>query len=267
MIELLIICFIAGAAGALLQGMVGVGTGIVIVPLLTFILPRYGISSAMAIHVALATSMAAIAINAFSAVLIHHKYQNVKWDIFKKTVIPSTLGACLGALTASYLPARWLEIIFGIFLVLVAAYMVFKKIPHDEKQVAADLSLPKMISGGAGVGFVASIIGSGGGILMVPFLHSLKIKMRYAVGTSTVVGLPVAVCGAVTYVVAGLVQAPPSLDTIGYLHWPALLAISAAGMFFAPLGIRLATVMPTVVLQRIFAVCIMIIGIKMLIAI
>lgn len=264
MLELIIICLLAGTLGGLLQGMVGIGTGIVIVPLLTFILPHYGISQNIAIHIALATSMAAIAINSISALISHHSHGNVQWLLFKKTILFSIIGASLGALVASDLSGRYLEIIFGIFLLTIAIYMLFKKSTLDEIETTAHLSFPKMATGGLSIGFAASIVGSGGGVLMVPFLHSQKIKMRYAVGTSTLIGFPVAICGTFTYVITGLSKMPSTPDTIGYLHWPALLAISAAGIFSIPLGVKLATVLPTQILQRLFAICMILISIKML---
>ncbi len=75
---------------------------------------------------------------------------------------------------------------------------------------------------------------------MIPFLHTLKVKMRYAVGTSTLIGLPVAIIGALTYIFVGLSQVPQSSSTLGYLHWPAFLAISISGIICPPLGAKLA---------------------------
>jgi uncharacterized membrane protein YfcA len=264
MFSLIIICLIAGGLGAILQGMVGIGTGIVIIPLLTFILPSYGIPQNMAIHIALATSMAAIVINSISALLSHHKRGNVQWVLFKKIILFSIIGSFLGASIASITPGFYLESIFGIFMLLMAIYMFVKKSDTDTIDTIPTLSLPKMATGGFGIGFVASIIGTGGGILMVPFLHSLKVKMRYAVGTSTLIGLPVAIIGAITYIFIGIFQLPSSSVTIGYVHWPAFLAISLAGIICAPFGAKLATILPTKTLQRAFAICMAIVGLKML---
>lgn len=264
MLMFLVICVIAGGIGAILQGMVGIGTGIVIIPLLTFLLPHYGIPPDSAIHIALGTSMAAIVINSISALLSHHKHGNVQWNIFKKIVIFSMVGSCLGAIIASILPGRYLEGIFGVFMLLTAIYMLIKKHPKDALDTIPALSLPIIASGGLSIGFVASIVGTGGGILMVPFLHALKLKMRYAVGTSTLIGLPIATMGAVTYIIGGLSHLPPSMITIGYLHWPAFIAISLAGFLCAPYGAKLATILPTKTLQQAFAICMIIIGLKML---
>lgn len=265
MLSLLIICLIAGGLGAILQGMVGIGTGIIVIPLLTFLLPHYGIAPDSAIHIALATSMAAIVVNSISALISHHKRGNVQWYLFRRIVFFSIVGACSGALIASCISGRGLENIFGIFMLMTAVYMLLKKPVVDTMESLPHISLPKMATGGFSIGFVASIIGAGGGILMIPFLHAQKLKMRFAVGTSTLIGLPVAIIGCITYILVGLTRMPHSAMTIGYLHWPAFLAISCAGMICAPLGARLATVVPATILQRVFAVCMTLVGLKMLI--
>lgn len=263
MLNLLIISFIAGGIGAILQGMVGIGTGIIIIPLLTFILPHYGIPQEIAIHIALGTSMAAIVTNSISALVSHHKRGNVLWPLFKKIIFFSVVGAFLGALVASYIAGRYLEIIFGLFMLLLAIYMLVKKSIADEIDTMPQLPIAIMNIGGLSIGFVASIIGTGGGVLMIPFLHALKIKMRYAVGTSTLIGLPIAIMGAVTYIFAGLTKVPSSFGLLGYLHWPAFIAISLSGILCAPLGAKLATILPTKILQRSFAICMILVGLKM----
>lgn len=116
MLGFITICLIAGGLGAVLQGMVGIGTGIIIIPLLTFLLPNYGIPQNEAIHIALATSMAAIVINSISALITHHKRGNVQWGLFKKIILFSIIGSCIGALMASIMSGRYLESIFGIFM-------------------------------------------------------------------------------------------------------------------------------------------------------
>src|SRR5262249_14046101 len=149
---------------------------------------------------------------------------------------------CLGAFAASYVSGHYLQAIFGYFLLFTAAYMLFKKPSRDMTDSISDLPLRKIATGGFGIGLIASTVGSGGGILMVPFLHSMKLKMRYAVGTSTLIAFPVAVIGAVTYIITGISASPAAMNTIGYLHWPAFLAFTMAGVLCAPIGVKLSTV-------------------------
>lgn len=252
MLQLILYCLIAGCIGSLLQGMIGIGTGVIVVPLLSWILPNYGYSQNEAVHIALATSMAAIAINSVSALIGHHKQGNIDWILSKRMVLICVLGASAGAFTANYLSGRYLSMIYGVFLIYIAIRMFVKFSDNNE-----DVSLPsqkKLIFWGGSIGFVASLVGSGGGILMVPFLRSLKIKLHSCVGTSNFIGLPVSIIGASTY---GLMNS-------GVFHWPALLAISITGMIFVPIGTKLITIIPSIIVQRIFAIIVSIIGLKML---
>ncbi|WP_347251406.1 sulfite exporter TauE/SafE family protein [Legionella sp.] len=267
MFSLFGICFLAGCIGALLQGMVGIGTGIIIVPTLTFILPYYHFPPDIAFHMAIATAMTAIAINSLTALIHHYHHNNIDWKLFRLIVGFSTLGSAIGALIAAFINGYLLKIIFSVFLMSLAGYLLlFKKSHHEisETMPSSDATSVKLRCVGLGIGFIASFVGSAGGVLMVPFLRKLNYPMRYAVGTSTLIGLPIALAGSAIYIVLGSIKMPNSSATIGYLHWPALLAITLAGLFSAPLGVRLATKLPTLLLQRLFAFMMLIIGLKML---
>jgi uncharacterized membrane protein YfcA len=264
MLSLLIICCFAGGIGAIFQGMIGVGTGLIVIPLLTFLLPHYGFSSDIAIHIALATSMSAIVVNSISALISHHRLGNIYWSIFRQILAFSLLGSFLGAITASLLSGVFLQKFFGFFMLMLSGYMLFKKSARAIDTALPIVSFKILALGGTLAGFISSIIGSGGGVLMVPFLRALQLPMRYAVGTSTLIGLPVASMGAATFIVAGLKEFPTTATTIGYLHWPALLAISFAGLTCAPLGAKFSKRVPTHILQRVFAVCMILVGLKML---
>lgn len=261
---LLFMCLCAGSVGALLQGMLGIGTGLIIVPLLTFVLPHYGIPTTLAIHIAVATSMAAIATNALSALRSHYYRGNIHWVLCKKIIFFSMLGAGMGAYVIGYMPARYLQILFAGILVIIAIYMFWNQSARDQ-DTDVILTTRYLAWGGFGVGCVASIVGSGGGVVMVPFLHALKLKMRYAVGTSTLIGLPIALTGTAVYIWVGLPFTAALPWTIGYLHWPAFLAITCAGMLSGPLGVKLSSRVNARVLRYLFAVLIIVIGVKMLV--
>jgi uncharacterized membrane protein YfcA len=255
----IVICFLAGGIGSMLQGMIGIGTGVVMVPLLAFLLPSVGIPQSQAMHVALATTLLAISINSISALKSHYRHGNIRWEIVKKIILFSMIGSSFGAYIASQLSSMVLQVTFGVFLLGLSIYLFLKKSASDAQMDEATFknpSLNTMAVGGICIGFVSSWVGSGGGVLMVPFLHRLHLKMRYAVGTSTLLSLPVALVGAFTYV---LVPAGTVL-----IHWPALLAIATAGTIGAPIGVHLSTRFDSRVLIRIFAGLLVIVAVKMI---
>ncbi len=263
MLVLLIICAIAGCVGGILQGMLGVGTGVIMIPLLTYLLPHYGIASNISIHVALATSMSIIAMSSLASAIAHHQHQNIKWDIFKRIIFFSMIGSALGALVASYLPARLLEILFAFFLFYTAFYMLKNK-KIAEFSGDTDISTLRLGIGGLLIGTTASLVGIGGGLFMVPFLISQHIGMRHAVGTSTIVGLPVAMIGTATYIVTGLTHVGWTPVLLGYVHWPIFMAASLGGFVCAGIGARVVKKINPLLLKKLFAICITVVGIKMI---
>ncbi len=263
MLSFLLICFICGAFGAILQGIIGIGTGIIIVPLLTLMLPHYGYAPTAAMHIALATSMAAIAINSLSALYSHQRRGNIQWDLFNKVILFCIVGAGIGAMLASNINAYYLEAFYGLFLLWVSWVMMKGASNEQSVDTIPQLSRRKLATGGFGIGLFASLSGSGGGILMVPFLNKLNVNIRYAVGTSTLIGMPISLIGASTYTTLGASKVDMPY-IVGYLHWPALLTFSIAGLLFAPIGVRLATHLPTHIVRRLFAACIILVALKML---
>lgn len=255
MFELCLYCFIAGIIGSILQSLIGIGTGIMLVPLLTFMLPHYGFTPDEAIHIALATSMAAIAVNALCTLKTHHYNKQIDWNIFKKIIFFSVLGAGIGAWVASALSGRYLRIGYGIFLLGIAFYIFQKSRTLQSAAPSIHYTPRRLAVGGLGIGFLASLVGSGGGILMVPFLRSLHLNMRSSVGTSTLISIPLVFFAVAIYL---------CINT-QFIHWYALCSVSLASLLFAPIGLRLSNVLPTTLLERIFALVVSIIAIKMMV--
>jgi uncharacterized membrane protein YfcA len=154
-----------------------------------------------------------------------------------------------------------LRIVFSLFVLLVAAQMGFgaKPAPHRDLPGTAG-----MLTAGGVIGFVSAIVGIGGGSLTVPFLNWCNTSIRHAVATSAACGLPIAIAGALGFVVNGWNRADLPSWSGGYVYGPALLGIAAASMLSAPWGARLAHTLPTEVLKKVFAGFLAIVGVKML---
>ncbi|MBP2315250.1 sulfite exporter TauE/SafE family protein [Azospirillum soli] len=248
-----------GAAGGLLLGMLGVGTALVAVPLLTLLLPWLGVPAAVAPLTALTTSMAVVAATSVSSVLSHHRLGNVDWRVFRTTIAASLLGVALGSAVATHLPAVALRVIVAAFLL----YTAWRMLTASARKTAATPASPTTYRlGGALIGVAGSFIGAGGGVLMVPFLSGRGHPMTRAIATSTAIGLPVTVLGAILYTGLGLRQGVDLPGQVGYLHLPAFLEISAASVLAAPLGARLASRIPAPLLKRVFAVILIPLAVK-----
>lgn len=250
-----------GAFAGLMAGLLGVGGGLIIVPVLAGIFQHQQMSAAVIMHLAIGTSLATIVVTSVSSVRAHHQRGAVLWPVVWRLTPGIVIGAWLGAAVADALPSAVLSKIFAVFVLVVAAQMAFgaKPAPHRELPGA-----PGMLATGGVIGAVSAVVGIGGGSLTVPFLTWCNTAMRQAVATSAACGLPIALAGAIGFIVTGLNAAELPAWSLGYVYGPALVGVAFASMLSAPLGAKLAHTLPAEVLKKVFAVFLMLIGVKML---
>lgn len=250
-----------GATTGIAAGLLGVGGGFIIVPGLAHLMPGLGVSSDLAMHLAIGTSLATIVVTSLSSIRAHHRRGAVLWPVVARMTPAILLGAAVGALVADQLRGDSLRAVFGSFALVVSAQMWFgaKPKPHRGLPGWGGMSL----AGGV-IGVLSAIIGIGGGSLTVPFLAWCNVVMRNAVATSAAVGLPIAVGGALAFIAVG--WGHPALPewSSGYVYWPAVLGVVLPSVLLAPLGARWAHSLPTAVLKKGFAVFLALLGVKML---
>lgn len=250
-----------GAFAGTLAGMLGVGGGLVIVPVLAWVFLGFGIDDSVIMHLAVGTSLATIVFTSISSVRAHHRRGAVQWPAVTGLMPGIVLGVFLGALLAEGLPTAVLRNVFGVFELLVAAQMGFSLLPEAHRSLPGRIG---MTAAGGVIGGVSAVVGIGGGTLTVPFLLWCGVAMRQAVATSAACGLPIAVAGAAAFVWTGSGNAALPPQSLGYLYLPALLGVAASSILFAPLGAWLAHSLPTAVLKRFFALFLLLLGIRML---
>ncbi len=251
---------ILGSVVGVLAGLLGVGGGLIIVPVLTFMFTAQGIPYEHILHLALGTSLATIVFTSFSSIRSHHKRGAVIWPVVLKITPGIILGTFSGAWIASRLSTDFLKVFFTFFLFYVGLRMLLgvKSKPSREVPGTAGVS-------GAGViiGMLSSFVGIGGGTLSVTFLNWCNVTMHKAIGTSAAIGFPIAVTGAVGYALNGLSAAGLPDDAYGYIHLTALAGIASISILTAPLGARLAHYLPVDKLKRIFALLLLLLAFRM----
>jgi uncharacterized membrane protein YfcA len=250
-----------GSFAGLLAGLLGVGGGIVIVPMLVFMFTWQQLPAPYIQHLALGTSMATIVFTSLSSVRAHHSHRAVDWQVFRRITPGIVIGTLLGSWVAAQLSTPFLKIFFIIFTFYVAAQMILDIRPKPTRQLPGPVG--SSIVGG-GIGAISSLVGIGGGSMSVPFLTWCNVKMHNAIGTSAAIGFPIALSGAVGYVANGLPVHDLPPYSIGFVYLPALSGIAVASFCTAPLGARLAHRLPVSKLKKIFAILLLIIGTKML---
>jgi len=255
----LVIFLAAGLLGGVALGLIGVGMALVAVPLLIFSLPGFGFGPDEVPLVALATSMAVVSVGSVSSVASHRRKGNVDWQVARTTIPASLSGIVAGTLAASRLPGPVLRILFCLFLAYVALRMLRGGGAAARSAGAMPTSSLHYRLAGAVIGLAASVIGAGGGVLMVPFLAGRGHPMPRAVATSTLIGLPVSVAGALIYAAQPAGPAQPMM--IGYVFLPAFAGLALGSVLGAPLGTRLGGRLPAQTLKRVFAAVLLIVAV------
>jgi len=270
----LIIFLIIGALAGFAAGLFGVGGGTIIVPLLFIVFTQMGYSPDNIMHLALGTSLATIIVTSISSLMAHNKKGAVMWPVFKNLAPGLAIGCFLGAGIAGQISGLYLQLIVGVFLLWVAYKMFF----GGKKQVASHAnnasgtsnattvlpSKPKQLAAGAGIGVASAIFGIGGGSLTVPYLTRYGVVMQKAVGTSAACGLPIAIAGALGYMVFGAQAQINVPNTIGFVHIYAFLGISIMSFFTAKLGAKVAHILSPALLKKCFALLLTVVGLYFL---
>lgn len=249
-----------GLVAGILAGLLGIGGGLVIVPMLLFCLSRQAIPSELIMHMALATSMASIVFTSISSFRSHHKRRAVHWHVVRRIVPGILAGTFLGTCLASCLSGNLLKLFFIAFLFYVALQMLLDRKPTPSRDLPGKLG---MFGVGGVIGMVSSLVGIGGGTLSVPFLIWCNLTLHHAIGTSAAIGFPIAIAGTFGYIVNGWsVQALPTYS-LGYIYLPALLGIVSTSTLTAPLGVHLAHSLPVAKLKKIFAFLLLLVCARM----
>lgn len=253
---------VTGLVAGLIAGLLGVGGGIVLVPVLEYSLRFAGFPEKWCMHVAVATSLATIIPTAISSSRAHNLRGGIDWAIVKSWAPGMILGGLAGSLLAARASDAVLTGVFGFVAALVATKMF---LPLDHIRLADHT--PRGVPGNllsASIGGVSSMMGIGGGTLSVPAMTLTGGPIHSAVGTAAFFGLLLAVPGTIGYLFATPDASLPGL-TVGLVSFAALAVIAPMSMLTAPVGARLAHALERRTLSRIFGAFLCIVAVRMLI--
>lgn len=262
---LFILYIVCGALSGFFSGLLGIGGGLVVVPLLTAIFEySIGNSSAHIMHMVVATSLASSIFTAMASARAHAKKNAVRWNVVRLMFFYIILGTSGGIFAASYFSSATLRVIIVLFLFFVATQIFWDLYPKA-KQEAPKKILYRIM--GTVIGFISSLVGLAGGSLFVPFLRYTGLDMHVAVGTSSALAWAIAGTGAFGYAVAGFGMNNLPAWSVGYINIPAMLGIAITSIFFVPLGVRISHALPVDILKRVFAIFLYITATRMLVSI
>lgn len=250
-----------GLIAGVIAGLLGVGGGIVIVPVLELLLGVAGVASEWRMHVAVATSLATIVPTSISSARAHHAHGAVDWPLVRSWSIPVIVGALLGGLLAARAKSAWLAALFGIVALAVALKML---LPLERLRLAA--APPRGVKGAAvaaPIGAVSAMMGIGGGTFTVPAMALCGEPIHRAVASAACLGLLISLPGTLAFL-----SATPSADlpwgTVGLVSLPGVLLIAPATVLAAPLGARLAHALDKRLLSVAFGGFLLVVAARML---
>lgn len=248
---------LVGILAGLLSGLLGIGGGVVTIPLLLVIFKMIGVPMGAIMHLAIGTSLAAMVFNTLSSSYAHYKKEAILFHIVKPMTLGVIVGAFLGAMIARFASSHFLQIFFGCFeLLLGIRYLL------PEPKIQKERTIPRFW----GLSIIAlcvttlsTMLGVGGGIVNVPILTHFSVPVKKAIGTSSALSFLISLFGAVFFLLMGM-HTTRADDTVGYLYIPAFLIISIISFFVAPYGAKLAHRLHTSILKRIFGVALIAAG-------
>lgn len=252
-----------GACAGFFAGMLGIGGGMIVVPVLALMLETQGLPREHLLHLAVGTAMATILFTGLSSARAHAKRGGVRWEIAWRMTPGILVGGVVGALVAERLSTRTLAIYFTVFVFLMAANIALDRKPKPSRQPPG---APGMFAAGAVIGGLSSLVAIGGTVMSVPFMIYCNVPIIQAVGTAAAIGVPIAIGGTIGYLYTGWSASGLPPWSLGYLYLPALAGITVASVLTAPIGAWLAHRVPGRTLKRIFAALLFLLATRMLVS-
>lgn len=253
---------VTGMFAGLLAGLLGVGGGIVIVPILYHLFTAFGVSAALAMPLSVGTSLSTIVLTSIVSARNHYAKGGVDIELVKKWILPVLLGVIIGSFAPSFIGGTQVKMVFGIMLILVSLHILGSsywklELFHQLPARPVQFTLATLLGG------LSALLGIGGGTLMVPILTLFAFPIHRAISTASVFGLIISVPATVIYIANGWDSTGlPPLST-GYINWAVFAILVPMTMWFAPLGVKLAYRLNVPHLKRTFAIFLCIIGLKM----
>ncbi|WP_174875042.1 sulfite exporter TauE/SafE family protein [Vogesella oryzae] len=258
MFAILLLC---GAVAGFLAGLLGVGGGLVIVPVVVGVLDAAGLGGSHVQHLAVGTSLAVMVFTSFASVRAHHKKGAVDWQLVRGMAPGMVLGTFGGSLLAGLIPGHALRWFFVLYAYVIGAQMFLGAKPAASRDMPG---LAGQTATGGVIGMISSWVGIGGGSMSVPFMSWCNVPVHTAIATSAALGWPIAVSGAIGYLLSGWQQPGLPWGAIGFVYLPAMLALMLMTVLLAPVGARAAHALPVAGLKKAFAVLMVVMASEML---
>jgi uncharacterized protein len=251
-----------GAVVGFAAGLLGIGGGVVMVPLLVLVFKSHGVPAEHVLHLALGTALAAMTFTSLSSMRAHGARGAVDWKVARAMAPGMLVGSFAAALVAGLIPTRPLAVVFTAFVFYAATSILLDLKPSGTRhQLPGNAGI---FTAGAVIGAISSLLAAGGAFMTIPFLAWCGVPLRRAIGTAAANGLPIALAGTAGYLIQGWSVPGRPGWSLGYVYLPALGLVVVTSMSAAPLGAWLAHRLPVKRLRTIFAMLLYVFAARML---
>jgi uncharacterized membrane protein YfcA len=251
-----------GAAVGFFAGLLGIGGGAIIVPLLVMLFEAQGLPKAHIMHLAVGSGMMTILFTSLSSMRAHARRGAVHWNLALALTPGILVGGLLGSGATAWISTQVFAALFTVVVYFAATNILIDRKPKPSRQLPGALGAMLV---GMGISFVSSLGALGGAFLTIPFALYCNVPMLQAIGTAAIVGFPIALAGSVGFIAAGWGQSGLPQYSLGYAYLPAVLGIALVSVVTAPLGAAAAHRLPTRRLKQVFALLLYALATKMLV--
>jgi uncharacterized membrane protein YfcA len=252
-----------GAAVGFFAGLLGIGGGAIMVPLLVMLFEAQGLPKDQILHLAVGSGMASILFTSVSSVRAHLARGSIRWDLAWRITPGILVGGLLGSVIASVIPRGLFAALFTGVVYIAATNILLGRTPSASRQVPGFIG---MFIAGLVISSVSAFAAIGGAFMTIPFLMYCNVPMLQAIGTAALVGFPIALSGSIGFIATGWSVSGLPDPHLGYVYFPALAGLVISSVLLAPVGAKVAHSLPTKRLKQIFAVVLFLFATRMLIS-
>jgi len=238
-----------GAFVGFFAGLLGIGGGAVMVPMLVLLFDLQGIPREHVLHLAVGTSMSTILFTSIASVRAHAERGAVRWDVARRMTPGIVVGGILGSIGAGLVPTQVLVVAFTLIIYGAGTSILLDRQPKPSRTLPGAAG---MFVAGFLISGVSALAAVGGAFMSVPFMIWCNMDMRQAIGSAAFIGFPIALVGTAGYLAIGWNVAGLPPWSLGYVYLPALVGVCATSILVAPLGARVSHRTATRTLRRIF---------------
>lgn len=258
-----VILLLCGVLAGFLAGLLGIGGGVVFVPVFYFVfMQAFKTDGDTAMVLATGTSLTCMIPTSISAAISQYKRGNTDMEVIKLWSPGMILGVITGAIISSFYGGEWLAILFGSVMILNSINTLLRAKAKPMWDSLPGPFFQRVI--GFLIASFSVMLGIGGGTLTVPILNACSVEPHKSIGTSSAVSLFVCVPGALIMLCTGTTPENAPIGTFGLINLLAAVCVVPISVLFAPLGVRFGKNVSPVTLKRIFAIALFFISARML---